>query len=84
MLGYLLGAFRKNRASRSIAKTGFFSVLFSCFFPVCFQRCAGTGFFGFWVAFGVVGEVTFGVFLGKVSEVEDFSRGLFLLACTLL
>ena len=52
-----------NRASRSIAKTGFFSMFFECFFSVGFQRGFREAFFAIFFVLGVPGEVTLGVFL---------------------
>ena len=52
-----------NRASRSIAKTGLFSMFFRVFFSRWFLEGVLECSFVAFVVLGVPGQVTFGVFL---------------------
>ena len=60
-----------NRASRSIAKTGFFLVFFLCFFSVGFQRGLRDAFFVIFLVFGFPGEVNWG---SLCEQFEIFSE----------
>ena len=48
----MLGALKKNRASRSFAKTGLFSVFFWCFFSRLVLEVLRELFFGGFLRFG--------------------------------